>query len=129
MNRELDLSNYFYNLNEKNIFTFFLTTRIFDPYYKYNNGEHMTTTQKIFNPIDYCFEFTADGWYKWDRKQASKEALKARNTLAKQLTAEGWVVSKFSLSGQLVTRGGIGSGHPQIEAVVTGYGLNASKNQ
>jgi hypothetical protein len=34
-------------------------------------------------------------------------------------------VTCFSLPGQLITRGGIGSGHPQVEFFVTGFGFNA----
>lgn len=87
----------------------------------------METMQKIFNPIDFHFEFTTDNWYSWDCEKAHKDALKERNILAKQLLSEGWAVHKFSLPKQLVSRGGIGSGHPHIEAIVNCYGLNASK--
>lgn len=89
-----------------------------------------------FNPIDFCFKWTEAsdslnpndlGWYEWDRKKAHSEALKARNARAKQLKKDGYTVTTFTLSNQLVTRGGIGSGHPQIEAIVNCYYLNAEK--
>lgn len=80
--------------------------------------------QRIFNPIHFGFEFTADGWYTFDRKTAQSAALKARNDFVKQAKAQGQRVSTFSLPNQLITRGGIGSGNPQIEVVVTCYGVN-----
>lgn len=83
------------------------------------------STQKTFNPANFGFEWTSDNWYSWDHKSAHKAALKARNVLANNLKAGGKNVSKFSLGGQLITRGGIGSGHPQIEMFVTVYGVNA----
>jgi len=84
-------------------------------------------TQRTFNPINYGFEFTADGWYKFDRKDATAKARKARDTEARELKAEGYTVRKWSEPNQLITRGGIGSGHPQIEEVVTVFGLNATR--
>lgn len=86
----------------------------------------MTHSQQTFNPIDYGFSWT-DDWYTWDRKAGHSAALKARNAEAKRLQKAGYTVTKFTLSGQLVCRGGIGSGHPQIETVVNCYGLNVSK--
>lgn len=44
---------------------------------------------------------------------------------AKQAQAEGKQVRKFSEPNQLISMGGIGSGHPHIEEVVTCYGFNA----
>jgi hypothetical protein len=85
----------------------------------------MSNFQRIFNPINYNFRWTEDGWYEWDAKAARKDALKARNTLAKQLRAEGKTVSVFTLKDQLVSKGGIGSGRPHIEEFVNSYGLNA----
>ena len=80
--------------------------------------------QKIFNPINYCFQWTEDGWYKWDRKQAHKEARKARDIEVKTLRTRGERVSCFSLSNQLVRKGGIGTGQPDVEFVVNCYGFN-----
>jgi len=77
--------------------------------------------QRIFNPINYGFDWTHD-WYTFDRKAASAEALKERNAFVKKAKAEGRIVRTFSLPNQLITRGGIGSGHPQIEVFVTCYG-------
>lgn len=80
-------------------------------------------TQFVFNPADYNFEWT-DDWYTWDADEARKVALKARNDKAKKLKAGGKKVRKFTLKNQLITRGGIGSGHPEISMVVNCYGVN-----
>jgi hypothetical protein len=81
-------------------------------------------TQKIFNPVDYYFEWTDDGWYEWDRRAAHTMALKDRNKKVRELRGKGHKVSVFSLSGQLITKGGIGTGKPQVEFVVNCYGYN-----
>lgn len=78
-------------------------------------------SQFNFNPADYCFSWTTDGWYEWDRKAAQKAAMTARNVHAKVMAAKGKRVIKSSMPGQLITRGGIGSGKPQIEMFVTVY--------
>lgn len=80
-------------------------------------------TQYMFNPADYKFEWT-ESWYTWNAEEARKQALKARNDKAKELKAGGKKVRKFSLKDQLITRGGIGSGHPEISLVVNCYGVN-----
>jgi len=86
--------------------------------------------QIIKNPADYTFEWTSPtttdpmGWYKWDSKQAHKLALRERNQCAKSLRENGYNPRLFSLHDQLITRGGIGSSHPEISLVVTCYGLN-----
>jgi len=54
-------------------------------------------------------------------------ARRERDAEAKRLVAEGWQVRKWSEPNQLISRGGIGSGHPHIEEVVTVFGLNASR--
>ena len=79
--------------------------------------------QIMFNPLNYGFEWVGD-WYKFDSHAAHKAALKARNAKMKELRAQGISARGFSLSNQLVTRGGIGSGHPQIDLIVTAYGIN-----
>jgi hypothetical protein len=84
----------------------------------------MSNTQRIFCPVDFCFTWTPD-WYEWDAKEATKAARKARDTEVKKLRKAGKTVTCFSLPGQLITRGGIGSGHPQVEFFVTGFGFNA----
>ena len=81
-------------------------------------------SQRIYNPIDFGFQWTDDGWYDFDRKAAQSAALKARNAYVKQAKAQGKQVSTFSLPNQLITRGGIGSGKPQIEVIVNCYGVN-----
>ena len=85
------------------------------------------TTQQVFSPIKFGFEFTADGWYAFDRKDATAKARKARDDAARELKSEGYEVRKFSLPNQLVSMGGIGSGRPHIEEIVTCYGLNATR--
>ena len=79
-------------------------------------------TQHHFNPINYLFRWTEE-WYEWDAPAAHKAAVKARDALAKQLKAEGKKFYKGSDPRQLVSVGGIGSGHPHIEQVVTVYTL------
>ena len=80
-------------------------------------------SQEIFSPIQFGFEWTED-WYTFDSAAAHKQARKARDARVRELRAQGRTVRCFSMSGQLVTRGGIGSGHPQIEQIVSVYGLN-----
>lgn len=83
--------------------------------------------QHIFNPADYCFEWTDPkpsetfGWYKWDYEQAHKQAKAARDTLAKELRKTCKHVKCSSNSHSLITRGGIGTGKPQIEILQTSY--------
>lgn len=79
--------------------------------------------QLAFCPIDYCFAWT-DTWYEWDAKEARKQALKARDAKVRELRAEGKTVIKWTCADQLVRRGGIGSGHPDIEAFVSVYMIN-----
>lgn len=80
--------------------------------------------QRHFNPVDYQFAWTKD-WYEWDRTAAHKAARQARDVEAKKLKAEGKTVKKYTESGQLITRGGIGSGKPELEFVVSVYCLTA----
>lgn len=80
--------------------------------------------QQMFNPIEHGFEWTADGWYKFDAKAAEKQALTERNAEVKRLKAAGHNPKPFTLSRQQLTRGGIGSGHPEITVIVSVYGIN-----
>ena len=82
---------------------------------------------KSFNPIDYHFSWTSD-WYSWDDKAAMKAALQARNAEAKRLRAEGWTVHVSASTGNLMSRGGIGSNHPHVEFFVPVYRIHASKS-
>lgn len=82
--------------------------------------------QASYNPIDYDFRWTKD-WYDWDSKAAHKKAMQDRDKVAAEYKAKGYKVKKFTSRGQLVRRGGIGSGHPEIDEVVTVYGFNASQ--
>lgn len=76
--------------------------------------------QLSYNPVDYHFAWTAD-WYTWDAKAAHKAARLARDAAARKWRAEGARVRSFSLPGQLISRGGIGSRRPHLEFWVTGY--------
>lgn len=78
--------------------------------------------QTSFNPANYM-EWT-ENWYNFDSKEAHKRAMKARNAEAKRLKATGKQVFCGSRPGQLITRGGIGSGHPEISMIVTVYYLS-----
>jgi len=78
--------------------------------------------QQTFNPMNFLFSWTKD-WYEWDGTAAHKAALKARNAEAKRLKAQGKRVRSWSMPNQSITRGGIGSGHPEIDHFVTVYVL------
>lgn len=78
--------------------------------------------QEHFSPLDTeHFAWTEDGWYSYDPKAAHKAALKARNARAKALEAMGYRVHKTTFPNQLVRRGGIGSGKPDVDFVVSAY--------
>jgi hypothetical protein len=81
--------------------------------------------QQFFNPVDFEFKWTPD-WYEWDSEKAIKAALTARDARAKALRSEGRQVRCFTLAGQQITRGGIGTPHPEVDFVVPVYGLNAN---
>lgn len=78
------------------------------------------------NPINHGFAWTDDGWYVFDSKAAHAEARKVRDREAAEYKASGRAVRKFSQAGCLMTRGGIGSGHPQIEEIVTVFGFTVA---
>lgn len=84
--------------------------------------------QETFNPIDYGFNWTADGWYKFDYTTARKAAMTARAKRAKELEARGYTVKNFTLGNQLITRGGMGTKYPEISQVVSVFGLNARRD-
>ena len=52
--------------------------------------------QQTFNPIDYGFEWTEDGWYRFDYEGAHKRALAARNKRVKELRARGIKVRSWT---------------------------------
>lgn len=81
--------------------------------------------QRSYNPVDYTFEW-ADDWYKWDYKEAHKQARKARNEAAKDLRSQGHMVRVFTLKDQRVTKGGIGSGRSHIDLIVNVYYLEVN---
>jgi len=79
--------------------------------------------QEFFSPQ---IEWTSDGWYKM-ADDAEKQAMQRRNARAKELKAQGFEVSKGSHSNQLLSFGGIGSGHPHIEILCNCYNLNYNR--
>jgi len=85
-------------------------------------------SQVIYNPADFEFTWIQDdtptGWYVWHRDLAHRLALKARNSYALNLKAQGYSPKKFSIRNQQITRGGIGSSHPEITLWATCYGIN-----
>jgi len=66
------------------------------------------------------FEWTPDDWY----KLTPINAVHTRNVRIKELKAKGYNPTKFSLGGQLLSKGGIGSGKPHIEYFTKVYGIN-----
>jgi hypothetical protein len=79
--------------------------------------------QKLYSPIDYGFRWVGD-WYEFDTKAATAAARKARDARFNELKRLGQSPRKFSLGMQRITRGGIGSGHPEVDFVLPCYGLN-----
>ena len=76
--------------------------------------------QTSFNPFNIEFKWTND-WYTWDHELAKREARRLRDDAYKALIKKGIKARKFTLPGQLCTKGGIGTGHPEINAVVNVY--------
>ena len=85
-----------------------------------------TTFEKSFNPMRYNFTWTADNWYAFDYAAAHAAAKAARDEEARALKAEGYAVKKRSRGNCLMSVGGIGSGHPQIDMIVTVYSFTAT---
>lgn len=80
--------------------------------------------QEIFDPIDFTFEWLGD-WYTFDYHAGARAAQAARQKRVKELRKAGYDVRCDRLANQLISKGGIGSGKPHIELVVTCYMLNA----
>lgn len=70
------------------------------------------------------FRWTDNNWYEFDHVAAHQAAKKQRDDHAADLRKRGYLVKKFTHAKQLMTMGGIGTGNPQIELIVTCYGLN-----
>jgi len=81
-------------------------------------------SQEHFDSVDFGFEWTADGWYRWDMKAGAKAAMKARNARARELRAAGYTVRCSAMDG-LYSKGGIGSGKPHIELHGKSYRIDA----
>lgn len=79
--------------------------------------------QMTFNPAYYEFAWK-DGWYEWDSAKAHTDARKDRDAFAKARKADGQAVKKFTERNQRMTRGGIGTPNPEIDLMVTVYGVN-----
>ena len=82
-------------------------------------------TQQTFNPVDFGdFRWTDDNWYSWNQSAGQLEARRARDAKATILRKAGHQVRKFSLRNQVISRGGVGSGHSHVTFVVTVFGIN-----
>jgi hypothetical protein len=77
--------------------------------------------QATYNAIDECFAWTEDGWYSWDRDAAHKAAKRKRDEHAAELRRAGRAIKKRTSTNNLFTRGGIGSGHPEISMIANVY--------
>ena len=83
----------------------------------------MYAGQKTFDGSE-LFSWTDDGWYTFDYEASVKKARKDRDAYAKEAKKEGFQVVKFSLGTQERKKGGINSGHPEIDFVTKCYGVN-----
>jgi hypothetical protein len=80
-------------------------------------------SQVLFNPVDFGgFAWTED-WYRWDAAAGHEAARAARDARAGELRRAGHRVRCFALRHQVVSKGGVGSGRPHVEFVVTVYGI------
>lgn len=84
----------------------------------------ITANQASFNPVDFRFQWTQDGWYEWDSAGARSDAMRARNAQARAWTKAGHKVRKWSVAGQRITRGGIGTPNPEVDFIVTVFGCS-----
>lgn len=80
--------------------------------------------QVTFNPVDFGFTWT-DDWYLFDDDLCHSRAREARDFAFKDLKSQGKNPKRFTMHNQLIKRGGIGTGKPEIEVFVTVYGINA----
>jgi len=91
------------------------------------------TRQEKFNPIDFGFRWTEPaageefGWYEFGHVAASTAAKKARDDRARQLRKQGRSVRRWTQKNNLMTRGGIGTGRPEISLVVPVYYLEVQQ--
>ena len=74
--------------------------------------------EKRFNPVKYGFRWN-DDWYDFDGDAANIAAKTARDDYAAEERKAGRIVKKSTNRNQLITLGGIGTNHPQIEVLVT----------
>jgi hypothetical protein len=88
----------------------------------------MVHNVRSFNPINYGFKWTLIegneyGWYEFDSAEAHRLAKLECSEFVRNLKScpEISNVHRHTLKNQLITRGGIGSGHPEISEFVTVY--------
>ncbi|TXH13870.1 MAG: hypothetical protein E6R03_10485 [Hyphomicrobiaceae bacterium] len=86
--------------------------------------------QESYNPADTdYFRWTADElspgaeWYTFDSVSAHAQAKHIRDCRARSLRALSHKVRVWTLRNQRITRGGIGTGKPEIDLVVSVYML------
>lgn len=77
---------------------------------------------QIFNPIDYKFRWTESG-YEWDAKAAHEEARKDWLAMDAELREDGLNPDKIIRYNVVITRGGHGTGRPEVTVTVTLYVL------
>jgi len=91
----------------------------------------MRKEQESFNPVDFGMNWIDDGteygWYEFDSIAAHKAAKEARDVRAAYLRATCHEVRRSVMKKQRITRGGIGSGHPEVDFVVDVYRLTWNK--
>lgn len=78
--------------------------------------------QESFSPLKYGFKWVRD-WYSFNREHGVEMAKFERDQRARELKKQGKKVRKFTLRHQMVRRGGIGTGHPEIDLCVNVYCL------
>lgn len=78
---------------------------------------------QTFNPLDYGFVWVSVDEYQFDHVAAHKAARKARDAEAARLRSVGHTVKCGYVEDSIEFRGGEGTGHPEIEKVVTIYDL------
>ena len=79
--------------------------------------------QELFDASQTHFAWDGD-WYTFEAGAGQAEAKRRRAARIKELRAQGYDCKAFSLGTQQLTKGGIGSGHPEITIFVKGYGIN-----
>jgi len=79
--------------------------------------------QVSYSGAEFGFKWTDD---RWDQEVGERAARKERDMDARRLRSDGWTVRCSSLAS-LITRGGIGTGHPEIQLWTKTYVLIATR--